>query len=90
MEEVREETVQVPAGEPSLMPVQERLKTGRNEPHTLETAMSHFYWAAAEEFTRRGFGLLLDFGSRHGLLADGSAAAARTELVRLRGVLAPV
>ena len=34
--------------------------------------------------------VLLDFASRHELLADGSAAAARTELVRLRGVLAPV
>ena len=28
-------------------------------PHTRETGMSYFYWAAAEEFTRRGFGALL-------------------------------
>jgi hypothetical protein len=33
--------------------------------------------------------VLLGFASRHELFADSSAAAARTELVRLRGVLAP-
>lgn len=33
--------------------------------------------------------VLLDFASRHELLAGGSAAATRTELARLRGVLDP-
>lgn len=32
--------------------------------------------------------VLLDFAGRHGLVTDGDAAATRTELVRLRGVLA--
>lgn len=33
--------------------------------------------------------VLLDFAGRHGLISDGDAAATRTELARLRGVLAP-
>ncbi len=32
--------------------------------------------------------VLLDFAGRHGLIADGTAAATRTELARLRGILA--
>jgi hypothetical protein len=35
------------------------------------------------------YGLLFDFASRHGLIADGAAAATRTELARLRAMLAP-
>ena len=44
--------------------------------------------AARAQILVDAHGVLLDFAARHGLIADGAAAATRTELARLRGILA--